>query len=487
MTMLAIEVEYLMGRTIAADSADRSLAEWPPHPQRLFSALVAAHEELQLDAQSESALLWLERQPAPAITADPFAAPRDVRPHFVPVNDELLDAKAQDKRGDRLDPLSLRGSRARQSRFFPAVVPSLATVIFLWSNSDPPPDTRRALDRLLSELTYLGHSSSPVRATLTDGPSEPVWRPDERGDEEFRVPGPGRLERLRAVHAMRQDNESIAMPVGRTQRYSTVSHGPKSVFGPARVLAITNGPQPGITLGLEATIPVMQQLRAALLHCLGKDIPEVLSGHNDRGKPSTHSHLALLPLAHVGGQYGDGSVKGFGFMLPRAVDEQVLLRLEEALERLDRLNLGGLGVLHLEPAPSRDGLAALNFRQRYVGRSAQTWTSVTPVVLDRHPKPGCDIEHILNQSCLRIGLPKPELLYVGNHAQVRGAPRADRYQAALKYMVGSGREPPSSLKKRLWRHVQLRFHEPVTGPVVLGAGRFFGYGLFMPDHRQDRS
>ncbi|HMO85542.1 MAG TPA: hypothetical protein PKC18_11555, partial [Lacipirellulaceae bacterium] len=29
-------------------------------------------------------------------------------------------------------------------------------------------------------------------------------------------------------------------------------------------------------------------------------------------------------------------------------------------------------------------------------------------------------------------------------------------------------------------HVYLRFAEPVVGPVLLGAGRFLGYGLCMP-------
>src|SRR5690606_20928581 len=40
--MIAIDVEFLTGRYIATSYNDRSRAEWPPHPARLFSALVAA-------------------------------------------------------------------------------------------------------------------------------------------------------------------------------------------------------------------------------------------------------------------------------------------------------------------------------------------------------------------------------------------------------------------------------------------------------------
>jgi len=34
--------------------------------------------------------------------------------------------------------------------------------------------------------------------------------------------------------------------------------------------------------------------------------------------------------------------------------------------------------------------------------------------------------------------------------------------------------------KRVCVHVELRFDEPVTGPVLLGVGRYFGVGLCAP-------
>ncbi len=45
--MLALEIEYLMGRVLAATREDRRTVEWP-HPSRLFSALVAAYQECDL-------------------------------------------------------------------------------------------------------------------------------------------------------------------------------------------------------------------------------------------------------------------------------------------------------------------------------------------------------------------------------------------------------------------------------------------------------
>ena len=42
--MLALRVEYLTGVCMATkhDDASRASPEWPPHPDRLYSALVAA-------------------------------------------------------------------------------------------------------------------------------------------------------------------------------------------------------------------------------------------------------------------------------------------------------------------------------------------------------------------------------------------------------------------------------------------------------------
>jgi CRISPR-associated protein Csb2 len=87
--MLAIEFELLTGRYAATSHNDRSRAEWPPHPARVFSALVAAHYEGRDPCPKERAALeWLERQPAPsmAVPLDGIAE-RDVKSVYVPIND----------------------------------------------------------------------------------------------------------------------------------------------------------------------------------------------------------------------------------------------------------------------------------------------------------------------------------------------------------------------------------------------------------------
>ena len=84
---IGIEVNFLTGRFVATCHNDRRQAEWPPHPARLFSALVAAWADAdEVDASERAALEWLESQAPPDIAASE-AVPRKAVSHFVPVND----------------------------------------------------------------------------------------------------------------------------------------------------------------------------------------------------------------------------------------------------------------------------------------------------------------------------------------------------------------------------------------------------------------
>src|SRR5579871_1572811 len=129
--MFALEVEYLAGRSVATARHDRELAEWPPHPGRLFCALVAACHESDLTADEReagrNALCWLEQQDSPAISVSEASA-RDIISVFVPVN----DVKSPDLKPDRVPSAGqivsalevLPERRPKQPRFFPSVTPA---------------------------------------------------------------------------------------------------------------------------------------------------------------------------------------------------------------------------------------------------------------------------------------------------------------------------------------------------------------------------
>ena len=69
--MLAIRIDLLAERYTATEFNDRNRAEWPPHPGRLFSALVAAWADEPAPSPDERrAIEWLEGLDPPAIVCD---------------------------------------------------------------------------------------------------------------------------------------------------------------------------------------------------------------------------------------------------------------------------------------------------------------------------------------------------------------------------------------------------------------------------------
>src|ERR1700733_4367270 len=159
--MFALEVEFLTGRVYATDFRERDVPEWPPHPSRLFSALVAAFYESGLDPDLRGALVWLEQQRAPAIWSGSFVARlesaagnRFSEPKtpgsFVPINDDY-SGKFRNSAG------------RRKQRWFPSGIPEDERIHFIWGDAAPDPATVDALRRIVRQVNYLGHSSSFVR------------------------------------------------------------------------------------------------------------------------------------------------------------------------------------------------------------------------------------------------------------------------------------------------------------------------------------
>jgi CRISPR-associated protein Csb2 len=459
--MFAIQVEFLMGRAVATQVGERNEAEWPPHPQRLFSALVAAQSELELGVAGRAALMWLEKLPAPEIRADLSPSYRQAHSHWVPVNDEVI--KLEKGRADFRHPLERRN---RQERFFPAVVPSDPVVTFQWRCGEGLEQHRETLNRLVESLTYVGHSASPVRACLKDEAVEPTLVPSEDGDYSFRVPGPGRFDRLESTHQLRLQDENAQAPLGRVAPYAAAVEQPHTVFSPrAVVLAFDSGPR----LGLDSSLPLMQHVRNALLARLSTPMPASLTGHETDGRPAQDPHAAFVPLGFVNHKYADGSLKGVAVVLPRALDERVRRALRAAVDPPWLLHLGPLGslILRVVEDPSAE-LRALQFH--HYTRSHSVWATVTPIVLDRHPKKnGPTAQSIIEESCKRIGLPPPMQIRLGAISPVAGSPGTQEFHGQAKQTNG-----------RIRTHALLQFPEPILGPLLLGAGRFTGLGLCLP-------
>lgn len=461
--MFALEVEYLTGRVFAATFHDPMAVEWPPHPSRLFAALVAAYKECDLGPEARDALEWLEGQPAPQIQANPpmisYNNGRDVPSVFFPVNDKK-----------KSDAEYFPQNRNRQPFWLPSFTPIDPTVWFIWQT-----DPRRhgsALQKLAENVTYLGHSMSPVRIRLNDAPPEATLAPDPAGSVRLRIPERGRLKHLEEVYDLRtkdtttQPLRGLEVPYGAVGR--SIPQVPASIFQTNYVFRLQKVAPPPEIMGR-----LLDAVRLAVMALYPDPIPEVVSGHDVHGAPSKKPHLAITPLLDVGHMHADGHVMGFALWLPHA-PIGVIADLETALSDFRTLKLGSLGQWDVKyVSPPMISREAKNLNPAVYAEAHDTWASVTPVIFGHHPKksqigPGRDGGRVVAELCERIGLPKPTETRLGAVSAFRGAAAASAVAPPAKY-------------GRLYRaHVLLRWAEPVRGPVLMGAGLFGGFGLCRP-------
>lgn len=500
--MLVLEIEYLTGVAVAASAYDRTVAEWPPHPDRIFSALVCAWAEGGEDATERAALEWLETLDAPEIVA-PEAARRETVDVFVPPNDMTVSGKpGSGLPKDATPSLAVLPvlRRNRQARQFPAMIlpKDDRRVRLVWRTAarDEVAQHRGALAALARAVPYLGHSSSLVRLAFLDkvDPGHPPYQPDRSGELRLRVPSRGRLNDLvtgyasvSAGHAWRPSRTSA-------RAYKMPSEPAPdalpSVFGREWIVLADAG---GETPALEAFAVVARALRDALMAHADDPVAEALSGHAPDANPSRDPHLAIVPLADVGWRYSSGRLMGVGLVLPRKLEREFESPTRRAVLRAiarfsasadgesAALTLGALGVwcLRREPQPDAQSLRP----ERYC-RAAARWATVTPFVFDRFPKDkeGQDAGSIVVQACVNIGLPSPVEIALHKHSAFRGAPSSRRHRGEPP---SAGYKVPkkSALGHRPLQHLVLTFEHPVRGPVILGAGRFLGLGLCLPlDH-----
>lgn len=268
-----------------------------------------------------------------------------------------------------------------------------------------------------------------------------------------------------------------------------------------------NTDQPNYTLS--DTLALTRRLRDAVMaSCPQTPPPAWISGHDEKtGEPTKSPHIAFLPLSFVGHEYADGSVKGLAIAFPKSDVVSLhdrgamlgpLLFDKNGEPRKIELKLGSAGswtgyVAEGETLPQ-------SLQQETWLRPSRQWASVTPVVLDRFPKTSRtedrkaweqEVQEIVLQSCVRAGYPAPIAIDLDTTSWLMGSPRAYSKSRPLRGTdlqdertdLGDGfpRFPTRNGKPpRLQIHVHLTFDCQVKGPVLMGAGRFLGYGFFRP-------
>lgn len=498
--MFALGVELLMGRAVITRIDNREEPEWPPHPDRVFMALVAAWAESgEPDEHPDhlAALEWLEKQEPPALSVPEVASVRQPFTSYVPVNDlqtprvneaeftKKSPAKQREFIDDALKVLPEK--RLKAGRSFPAVIPEDAKFFLVWDDVTIPDNLRPALEAICGLATYLGHSATPVRVWLPDAvPDDPVYARLEptsgRATHQLRVFGNGRTNYLRQRFKL-----GLRPQPARWQGYAP----PRPAVG----AEVVNGPfDPGVFVlrqvggrrwGLESCGIVADAIRKELMRRWGPNPPEWVSGHAADGSVSKQPRPAYLPLGFVDHPHADGHLLGIGLAVPND-----FTHTDELMELLTRHSHGGneglpylslrvhnphlegreVGTLELEldERPERSRQHTLQPRN-WIGPH-DVWSTVAPVMLPQFPRRGTTTEDVIARACVDSGYPAPVAVSTSLAPLVRGVPHSRAFHVKPR----QGR-PPRPLV-----HAEITFDVHVRGPVLLGAGRYAGYGFCRP-------
>jgi CRISPR-associated protein Csb2 len=471
---LLLDIEHLLGVAFAAQGQASDAPEWPPQPDRVFSALVAAWGARGGRAEERRALEWLEAQPFPDIAASGGSA-RTAPTVFVPPNDPESHQVA--------DVMVMPAFRRRQARRFPAFRPHDPVVSLIWRDVTADTGTLAALNALAGDTAYIGHSATLARCRFRhdDAP--------RGGALPRRRIYPGRLAELeRGFHAHPLQRPSP----GATVRAAQAAGDRQIMTGVFSdrwlVLEHVRGDMPDI----RAAALVAREIRDTIMSGyraigLGEAIPAEVSGHSTDGRPSREPHLAIAPLAFLGSTHASGTVFGFALIPPRIRDLFAEADFQSAVRALIRREAEDRGVIILDRLGLTFAVGAATERRsldpsRY-GTAARIWASATPIVLDRHLKEAgneareAEIAGLIRQGCVNAGLPEPERIAGGKHSAIEGAPCAYPAGGAPRWTRW---RLPESLASRQLIHAVIEFDRPVCGPVLLGAGRFVGLGLCLP-------
>jgi CRISPR-associated protein Csb2 len=194
-----------------------------------------------------------------------------------------------------------------------------------------------------------------------------------------------------------------------------------------------------------------------------EDAEKFVAGHAGDDEQSL-LRFSYLPLPSVGHSHADGLIRRVLIAEPYGT--------VGTHSRWARSRLNHTALTEEKTRKPRAVLSAIEDRDSvldaYVG-SANTWSSVTPVVLPgrddhKHDK----AEKLLIKAIVQAGIDFAAIADL----RLQKAPFWRGSQHAWYYFA------PKHLQNLPRWHVNLRFREAIPGPLAIGAGRHCGLGLF---------
>lgn len=504
---------------------DHGEPEWPPSPLRMFQTLVAAAATRwpgrQFSECARSAFEWLEDiqfKSQPLIVAPRYRVGLALRV-AVPNND--MDspasywAKGQEPKKPHR-PIDLKPLKTVRPIRLLVNADDRATVHYLLPLEGGSCPHFDILEKAARSVTHLGWGVDMVAATASILSEEEVarlpgerWEPiDDRWAGGYRVPKHGTLDDLIRTHSAfltrierdERGNESFN-PVPRLSVFHVVGYrcatqpGQRSYAAFSLLKPDASARQSFDPLRRTRDVAgMMRHAVATVARDLGwtdERINVFVHGKTpDGSKPSSGAaspdRFQYLPLPTI--NHALGRVEPIRRVLITAPPHcgQQIAWARRSLAGAELFNDGTAAAM-LTVLPGSDWVL-----RQYVDES-RTWTTVTPVILPGYDDPDhlrrklrdcrdaetqkrylarleARMEHLLRKAFQQAGY-SGELIEQAelDWRQVGFVPGVE---SATRYL------PPENLDNSPRIHVRVKFSVPVPGPIVIGSGRFRGFGLF---------
>jgi CRISPR-associated protein Csb2 len=195
-------------------------------------------------------------------------------------------------------------------------------------------------------------------------------------------------------------------------------------------------------------------------------VKSFVAGHRSEGQ-NDHMQLSYVPLPSIGHEHADAMIRRVMITAPFGCEAE-LCHLAAQIDG-EQLCPEGSGA-----GPVLDSVRSDGVTRQYMGPS-KVWASVTPVILPGHDdhKPGKTIK-LIERALIQSGIEQ------GCRFTWGPLPNFNNCLTAFKY-DRSGRRAgyfrPDHLNGLTAAHIRITFEHPVTGPLMIGAGRHCGLGV----------
>jgi CRISPR-associated protein Csb2 len=153
---------------------------------------------------------------------------------------------------------------------------------------------------------------------------------------------------------------------------------------------------------------------------------------------------------------------------PHEIEQGVpYLSLKIVNPHLDHREIGKLELEYDERAEGQRQFTLKSFTWTHPQR---IWKTVTPIMLPQFPRRRLSAEEVVARACVDSGYPEPVAVRVSLAPLMAGVPHARSFHIKPRQ-----HRPPRPLT-----HAAIEFPVPIRGPVLIGAGRYAGYGACRP-------